>query len=99
MKNHTITETNWKFGTVSIEDLFEYHNIDGEEQEDNYMTDELEWDLEKIRELLDDYTQDKITEKYGDGWMMNSASIGNNISFDYELDSIIYEKDLIEKKG
>ena len=36
--------------------------------------------------------QDKITEKYGNGWMMGSAFGGVQISFDYDVDSLIFEE-------
>ncbi len=87
----------------SLEDILKHHGIftgpfgfidkDTNDARDKVLNVETGmFDMDKIESLVDDYVQHKITKKYGNGWMMDDADIGVNISFSYKLKRIIYDE-------
>ena len=81
---------------VDLDGLLEYHDIDLsiDHPMELELTDETTgaWDMVKLEELFDDMIQNKITEKYGNGWMEGSKIGTQDIIFDYTVDSIIFEE-------
>ena len=81
---------------IDLDGLLEYHDIDLsiDHPMELELTDETTgaWDMVKLEELFDDMIQNKITEKYGNGWMEGSKIGTQDIIFDYTVDSIIFEE-------
>ena len=96
--NNKLKEKNVEMNfNIDLDGLLEYHDIDLSINHpmDLGLINETTgaWDMVKLEELFDDMIQNKITKKYGNGWMEGSKSGTQDIIFDYTVNSIMFDED------
>jgi hypothetical protein len=79
--------------SLSVEELFEHFGLTDKEQWEGYHTENGNWDMDKIDELLDMHVTHKVESDHGEGWMTDEANLSVKITFEVEVDSIVsYEE-------
>jgi len=79
--------------SLTIDELFEHFGLTHKEQWSGYHTENGNWDMDKIDELLAIYLGHKVESDHGEGWMTDEVGLVMNISFEVEVNSIVYDED------
>ena len=96
---YTVKDSNLK-SSLTLEKLLEYHNYHIDDlmiqntEIHNLLTNDGNWDMDKLEELWNVYLDDVVEKEHGEGWMVDTASHFVDINFSSDINRVWKDSDI-----